>query len=255
MEVNETLQKSPDGAISRGMPVPDQILEAVIEAISNHELSIGLDEEVIKAIGVEAVHEGTLDDNNWLEEKLIAYRSGELSLDLPNVENLEAKISSFEEELAQIKITEPLLIESQEQLSEVVRQHEIWMESVLNPSKDSAGSRANFEGMTLSGLNLSNVNLSCANFRNAVLLGTNFSGANLSRSTFESADVQGADFSGAKLRKVNFENAQLDEIDIDNADIKGANFTGTIFEGKTIVTSKTDGSEDSPTQVDPFMMI
>lgn len=239
-----------DGAASRGMPVPDVILEAVVEAISNHELSLGLSDDQIKSIGVEAVHEGTLDDHAWLEERLISIRT-ELE-NMPNTEELEKKITGFEEELAQIQVTSPQHVESQDQLNEIVRLHEVWMESVVNPSKDPGGSRANFEGMDLSGLDLSHKDLSCANFRNSSLVGTNFTGAKLSRATFTGADLQGANFSGAKVKRADFENALLNDIDYDDANFRGSNFTGTVLEGKTLDKKSTPPAEEV---VDPFMMI
>ncbi|MDB2447255.1 pentapeptide repeat-containing protein [bacterium] len=246
--MESTEANNTQGAVSRGMPVPDVILDAVIEVVKNHELSLGLEDDVIKALCVEAVHEGTLDDNAWLEEKLISIRSGETVIE---TESVTDKINSFEEELAQIVVTEPQMIESEDQLKETVRLHEVWMDSVLNPSKDDSGQRANFEGMNLSGYDLSNANLSCANFRNSSLVGTNFSGANLSRAILENADAQGANFSGAKLKKTNLENALLSEIDIEDADLKGAVLTGTILEGKTLVKAEPKTEET----IDPFMMI
>ena len=59
---------------------------------------------------------------------------------MPNTEELEKKITGFEEELAQIQVTSPQHVESQDQLNEIVRLHEVWMESVVNPSKDPGGS-------------------------------------------------------------------------------------------------------------------
>ena len=248
--MDQVNSKTIDGAAARGMPVPDVILEAVIEAISNHELSLGLTDEQIKSVGIEAVHEGTLDDNTWLEERLISLRTEIDSI--PNTEELEQKITGFEEELAQIHVTSPQHVESQDELDEIVRLHEVWMESVVNPSKDPGGSRANFEGMNLSGFDLSNKDLSCANFRNACLVGTNFTGAKLSRSDFSGADLQGSNFSGAKVKKANFENALLNDIDYDDTNFKGSNFTGTILEGKTLDKKSTSPAEEV---VDPFMMI
>ena len=76
------------------------------------KLSLGLSDDQIKSIGVEAVHEGTLDDHAWLEERLISIRT-ELE-NMPNTEELEKKITGFEEELAQIQVTSPQHVESQD---------------------------------------------------------------------------------------------------------------------------------------------
>lgn len=250
MEANIETPKA-GGAISRGMPVPDAILDAVIEAVNNHEQSIGLDDETIRLLAIEAIHEGTLDDNNWLEEKLIAIKSGELIFETVNPEALETKIKSFEEELSQIIVSEPQNVTNQEELKEIVRLHEVWMDSILNPSKETVGMRANFEGMNLSGFDFSYANLSCANFKSSNLVGAKFEGAILSKANFECADLQGADLSKAKFRKSNLKEAKLEEAEINEADFKGAILEGTCLEGKVLGIKAEEQSET----VDPFMMI
>ena len=156
--------------------------------------------------------------------------------------------------MAKIKISEPCLIQSQEELDNVIQQHEIWIESVLSVKGEVVGSRANFEGMTISGFDFTGANLSCANFKSSTAIGAKFNGANLSKANFELANLSGSDFSNAKLRKVNFKDADLTEIETLDADLKGANFEGTALE-RTNKDSEQSKESLYSNQVDPFTMI
>ena len=77
---------------------------------------------------------------------------------------------------------------TKEELSEILKQHKIWLES-----DHTLGSRTNLSGANLSGADLSRANLSEADLSGADLYKANLSGANLS----------GANLSGANLFRTN----------------------------------------------------
>lgn len=232
----------------RSIQVPDSMLDTLIDVVAAHPLADNLSDDILRGICIEAIDEGTLDDQEWLEAKLIEVRA---SLDTTDPSS-EEKIS-FEEELSRIVVPDQLSITSEEDLREVIRLHEIWMNAVLNSEQDEKGARANFEGLDLSGFNFSNANLSCANFKHATLVGSIFKNTVLSRATFDGATIHGATFEGAQLKSCSFIDADIQEIDLDGALIKKANFAGTSLENKILKAQQT--STASKEELDPFSMI
>ena len=120
---------------------------------------------------------------------------------------------------------------SKEDLSEILKQHSIWLESDYK-----LGSRADLSGADLSGANLSKANLYGANLSEANLYGANLSKANLyiaklSEANLSGADLSGADLSGANLSKANLEGANLSEVNLHRAELSYANLSGAILSG------------------------
>ncbi|WP_257998862.1 pentapeptide repeat-containing protein [Fischerella thermalis] len=85
---------------------------------------------------------------------------------------------------------------------------------------------AKLERADLSGVNLSNANLTGADLEKANLSNANLSGANLTN-----ADLEEANLTGANLKGANFQRADLEDANLTNADVTGANFQGADLYG------------------------
>ena len=80
---------------------------------------------------------------------------------------------------------------------------------------------ANLIGANLCGASLRGANLHGADLRNAKLMRTDLSMADLGMTDFGCADLNGADFRGANLKGANFNGALLDGANLRNADLHG----------------------------------
>jgi len=100
---------------------------------------------------------------------------------------------------------------SKEELSEILKQHTIWLESNY-----TLGSRANLSYTNLEGADLSHTDLS----------GADLSGANLSYANLEGANLYKANLSGDNLSIANLSYANLSHTDLSGADLSGANLYG-----------------------------
>ena len=98
-----------------------------------------------------------------------------------------------------------------EQLTEIIREHSLWIASSYKE-----GHRANLSGANLSGANLSGAKLSGAKLREANLNGADLSGA----------DLSGADLSWAHLKEANLSRANLSEANLSRANLIGADLRG-----------------------------
>ncbi len=103
---------------------------------------------------------------------------------------------------------------SKDELQEILKKHEEWVESFESTGEQADLSEANLRETNLSGSYLSKVNL-----READLGGVNFSDAYLI-----GADLSGANLSGANLGRVNFGGA-----DLSRANLRDASLWDTIF--------------------------
>ncbi len=81
--------------------------------------------------------------------------------------------------------------------------------------------KANLIGADLRGANLRGANLHGADLRNAKLMRTDLSMADVGAADFGCADLNGADFRGANLKGANFNGASLDGANLRNADLHG----------------------------------
>lgn len=105
--------------------------------------------------------------------------------------------------------------------------------------RDKAGPQlveAVFQGMDLSGVNLSHAELSGADFENAKLSGANLSGALLYDADLRFADLTGANLSNAYLYKAilietRLHDAKLTSANFGSADLARADFTDTDLRG------------------------
>ena len=86
---------------------------------------------------------------------------------------------------------------------------------------------ANLSGADLSNANLSGTNLIKANLSNANLERTNLFGANLIKANLSHTNLERANLSGANLSDANLANANLENTDLSNANLSGANLSKT----------------------------
>jgi len=103
---------------------------------------------------------------------------------------------------------------SQEELDQVLQQHELWVESGGVQGARADLSRINLSHAHLSGAQLSYADLSCAQLAGANLTCADLSGAQLSGAWLYEADLSGADLShvdltGAWLFHANLTGAQI----------------------------------------------
>ena len=117
---------------------------------------------------------------------------------------------------------------SKEELAEMLREHEKWLDSNGEEGKCAYLSRANLSGADLSGANLLGADLSGAilfgaDLSEANLSGANLSGANLSRAILSRANLSEANLSGANLSGADLWVADLSRVNLSGADLHDAN--------------------------------
>lgn len=88
-----------------------------------------------------------------------------------------------------------------------------------------------FDGVKLSGRDLSDVNLNGVFFISADLKGTDLSGTDIRNGHLEGSNLEGADLSGADIRSGNLTNANLERADLSGADVRNGNLTAANLEG------------------------
>ncbi|NRA44610.1 MAG: pentapeptide repeat-containing protein [Oligoflexales bacterium] len=125
-------------------------------------------------------------------------------------------------------VSEPASIKSQEDLEKIIKEHRVWMESVLDPKTNTHAGRANFSGADLSGFDLSGQTLKCADFSEANLEKTIFSYSDLASCDFRNAKLSGTVFTGANLKRANFEGT-----DVSTAILKEADISNTCLDEDT----------------------
>ena len=119
-------------------------------------------------------------------------------------------------------------------------------------------SGVNFNGAKLMGVDLSNAGLFEASFRNAYLMGVDLSEADLEATDFTKATLSGVDLEKADLFRANLRNIQLEHIQLDEANLAetnlsgvdmsssvvlGANFTKATYNSRTIWPADVDPSK------------
>lgn len=124
-------------------------------------------------------------------------------------------------------MAEKLRIVSKDELTEILKNHRLWLESG-DPEKKRArkGKRADLSKVDLSGIDLSGVDLSEANLSEVHLIGARLMGINLSRANLSRADLTGAKLRYANLVLTNFTYADLFFVDLRDANLSNANLKG-----------------------------
>ena len=119
---------------------------------------------------------------------------------------------------------------SKEELTEILSEHEKWLDSNGKEGKRADLSyrnlrKADLSGAHLSEANLSGANLSRANLSVADLFGADLSGTNLSRANLFGANLSGANLSGANLSRANLFGANLSRTNLFRADLFGVDLS------------------------------
>ena len=218
------------GAESDSYGVHEQVLDAMISALKEHESSKLLPDDALRSICFEAIAEDRIHDLSWLESKL-----SEANTAHAKNAAVTKETESWNQVLSRIEPAEPKDVQSPEEFKEILRLHESWMNSVLEPKREVGTGRANLRGANLQGFDIRYQNLSCADLREANLMGANLEGANLISAKLQGANLQGALLKNAKLRRAQLDGADLRDADYEQADWRGASVTGTVLEGKVNV--------------------
>lgn len=224
---------------SAGTVVDEVVLAAMVSALCEYDAAKNLNREILEDICIEALASGKINDFKWLEKKLSEVTGDEVALDPPKVEVSAAAMESAElspgDVIHRIQISPKCEVAAEEDMKEILRLHEVWMNSVLDPRAEISAYRANLRGANLSGFDLVGVNLSCADFRNATMIGTNFRGANLSNAWLQGANLQGANLCQANLKRAKLDGTDLRDADLEGVDLETADFSKAILKGRSSV--------------------
>ena len=144
----------------------------------------------------------------------------------PGGENEGGTKGGFEWE--EIPISQPQQAEDQKALDLLCNTHEAWINNVLFSDTVFHQGRANFEGLSLAGLNLSRRDLRCANFRRADLSGCDLSGTNFSRAKLDEAKLDGANLTATIFKEASLKQTSMIDCDLDVAEFQGVDLSVAI---------------------------
>ncbi len=113
-----------------------------------------------------------------------------------------------------------------EDLAEIVRQHELWISS-----GEKEGQRANLTGAHLSGADLSNANLRGAFLQGVILDDANLKDAVLIHADLRDAQIRRSDLSGANLLLADFSGADLSHSNLSHTTQHGEHELGHVRQG------------------------
>ncbi len=134
---------------------------------------------------------------------------------LPNISEFTYKILS----MVQLTPPEPVKINDEDDILEVVKAHAQWLNSLSAPALPVQGKRACFRGLNLSGMS----------FAEFDLRGADFSGCNLDGASFKDSLLDFADFTNANLRGVDLRGARMTNTVTVGADLESC----VVSSGKT----------------------
>lgn len=209
------------------------MVSILVAALRDNPICRGLNEDELLSIAEEAIEQNKVSEAEWLARK-VSFLKGEEYDPHAVVQGAEAARGEEGEkkekfQLDDIIVSERAQIESREDLDPILRAHQAWMDTVLNPNSKIAGGRANLSGCNLAGMNLEGVDLRAANLKGADLSGANLSLANLSTADLSDANLTAANLQGARLRKALLNNAQLMGANLNKADLRRAELKGADF--------------------------
>ena len=152
------------------------------------------------------------------------------------INNLSANANEKQEQRIRFvnpanRATDPKLYKSNDDLINVIRDHEKWLDT-----EGKKGLRANLSGAILYRANLSGANLKDANLSNISLTKANLAGANLSGAILDGASLinailKKADLRYASLRKANLVGSDLIEANLCEATLYGTKLSATNLSG------------------------
>ncbi len=116
------------------------------------------------------------------------------------------------------EVSKPVSVQDQSELDSVLRRHQEWISSVLNPRADLMEGRANLKSADLRGFNLAGRDLRGANLSHANLAGVDLSHCILNGANLSHADLKNAILTGASVKRCNFDHSNLSGIIDENVD-------------------------------------
>ena len=128
---------------------------------------------------------------------------------------------------------------TQEELDEIVEQHQHWIKEDCEGWEDMG---ANLKGANLYGANIKGANLKCANLEGANLKCANLEGANLKCAYLEGANLYDANIKGANIKYANLYGANLYGANLKGANLKCANLEGANLECANLEGANLEGA-------------
>jgi|GEM_PF-2303882 len=150
------------------------------------------------------------------------------------------------------EVSKPVSVQDQSELESVLRRHQEWISSVLNPRADLMEGRANLKGADLRGLNLAGRDLRGANLSHANLAGVDLSHCILNGANLSHADLTGAVLTGASVKRCNFDHSNLSNVLADNVDFASCTMHHVVretVEGRVGATAVVEGETVSEQDV------
>ena len=130
---------------------------------------------------------------------------------------------------------------TQEELSEVLIKHQLWLEDEGEGERASLDG-ANLYGASLNGANLYGASLNGANLERASLEGANLYGASLNGANLYGASLEGASLYGANLERASLEGANLYGASLERANLNGASLEGASLYGANLERASLEGA-------------
>jgi hypothetical protein len=202
-------------------PIDDldpRLLSVLLAAVREHAIAKDLPDPDQLAICQMAIDQGVYGDASWLDQKAQELKD---SLD---------RSSSPSNTFKEVAIPKKKTITCQEDLVEVLAQHKLWQESVLDPNKEIIGGRADLSDQDISRYDLSYLDLRGVNLQNATLEETNLENSNLATAKLKGIKCYRTSFKNSSLRRADLTGASFISCNIEGADFSYAHLKLTTFE-------------------------
>jgi hypothetical protein len=200
----------------------NSLFELIYEALLQNPLCLEIEKDIIEIFAKEAIKREEFNNDQWLKEKIkdyqdlgrvkfIAHYQNEIkSLEINKKQETEKIESAFQD----LKPSQQNFISSQQELNSIIKDHSLWIKSVLHPSEKITAGRANLKGLDLRNYDLKGANLSCAD---------------LSQTNLSHLDLTDVNFSKARLEDAVLVESDLRKTKLKNAVLTGANLAGALL--------------------------
>ncbi|MFW7379170.1 MAG: pentapeptide repeat-containing protein [Oligoflexus sp.] len=224
-EVKDSATNQTNQAESHIAEQNPQLLNVMLAALGEYPEASGLSQEQLVAICDESLRQGTVHNRDWLISRLKATHEG-APVTAANQAGDKPR-PSFRE----VTISQAVQPEDEDDWQRILERHSQWVDSVLHPTKEVSGGRANLSGADLRAFDLSGVDLRGAILNEVNLEGCNLRKANLATALLRRAKLKNACLEGAKLRRSDISYAELEGADFRQADLRLIVQEGVDFEG------------------------